>query len=726
MVVNLAMTGPRGRGTFRIFCVVISLVSLLTGYILAHSETRAYQTFLAFGQEGREASRFRQPNNVVVDTVGLLYVADTYNHRIQVFDPNGHFVRAFGSEGAQPGALSRPKGLAWGPDRLLYVADTGNHRAQAFDMQGKVALILGSLGNLPGQFNAPEGIAVGADGTLYVADTQNRRVQKFAPDGRFLLSWGNSGSGQGEFLQPTGIAVDRDGRVLVVDTQNHRVQVFSADGRYLWELGKAGRRAGEFDSPRGIATDDQGYMYVVDTGNGRVQVFDSAGRFHTQVGHLGKLHGEFYYPAGVWVDAQRSLYVADTINHRVQILAYFPALARLEQGWQAFNAARLDAALDEWSEALSLDPTLAEALYGSGLAYARKGNPDLAIDQFKAALALQPEYPAAQWALYRVYLRQVMLPLIAIGLVVTLSSGALLVRRLRRRVLHERARRLLDEGHIRETISTYERLLHLDRNDVEVCKALETLYEQEGLESERQQVNEIIVRLEPDNLHALSYLGRQQFDEHRFAEAQQTWERVLRQDPAWAEGYFYLGAVQAERGEVEPALNSYQHALSLVMGTHQDTSDEQTSDTPHPLEPLVTTWEKVLTEAAHCARALASFQEARRTLAQRYITQGREHLQRDDAKGAIPYLRWVNTLNPAEDSARALLKLAQTSVTFERGFRYYQAQEYVEALRCFRETLALDPEHEKAKRYLRYAQQCLEGGFSERFRHLDLGDREKE
>jgi hypothetical protein len=82
-------------------------------------------------------------------------------------------------------------------------------------------------------------------------------------------------------------------------------------------------------------------------------------------------------------------------------------------------------------------------------------------------------------------------------------------------------------------------------------------------------------------------------------------------------------------------------------------------------------------------------------------------------------------LTPTDDIARTLLKQAQTNLTFEQGLRYYQAQEYVQALRCFRDTLALDPEHDKAKRHLRYAQQCLEGGVSERFRHLDLGDREK-
>ena len=88
-------------------------------------------------------------------------------------------------------------------------------------------------------------------------------------------------------------------------------------------------------------------------------------------------------------------------------------------------------------------------------------------------------------------------------------------------------------------------------------------------------------------------------------------------------------------------------------------------------------------------------------------------------------MQWATGLAPADDTARTSLQQAQTGLRFDQGMRYYQAQDYVQALRCFRETLVLDPEHEKAKRYLRYTQQSIEGGVSERFRHLDLGDREK-
>jgi DNA-binding beta-propeller fold protein YncE/Flp pilus assembly protein TadD len=723
------MTRLSGRGTVGPLFGLITLILLITSSPLASAETRAYRPAVTLGQEGRENGQFRQPGSVVVDEAGRIYVADTYNHRIQVFDPHGRFLQTFGAEGAQHGALLRPKGLAWGPDHLLYVADTGNHRIQAFNQQGEAVTALGAFGHLPGQLNAPEAVAVDSSNTLYIADTQNHRVQKLAPDGSWLLSWGGSGSGKGELLGPSDIAIDHDGRVLVADTQNHRVQVFTDSGQYLWEIGKAGRGAAEFDSPRGVATDGQGNIYVADTGNGRVQIFDGSGRYLAHVGRLGKRPGEFYYPAALWVDAQRTIYVTDTVNHRVQVLTYFPALVRLEQGWQAFKTARLDEALHEWQEALKLDPSLAEALYGAGLASARQGQLDLAIQHLNAALALQPQYPEARWALYRAYVGKLTLPLVVVGLIVGVSTGALLVRRLRRRMLRERARRFMEEGRVQETIATYERLLQSNRHDLDVCKALEHLYAREGLERKRQHVNETIARLEPDNLYALSYLGKQQFGERRFGEAQHTWEKILHQDASWAEAYFYSGAVQAEQGHAEAAVSAFQRALTLVITGHGDTAEVQTSDAGSasgtPLAVAVSSWEEVLAQGAGYEQARASFQEARQVLARRYVEQGQECLRQEAAKEAISHLRWVSPLTPEDDAARTLLKQAQTGLTFEQGIRHYQAQDYVQALRCFRDTLALDPEHEKAKRYLRYAQQCLEGGVSERFRHLDLGDREK-
>ena len=252
---------------------------------------------------------------------------------------------------------------------------------------------------------------------------------------------------------------------------------------------------------------------------------------------------------------------------------------------------------------------------------------------------------------------------------------------------------------------------------------------EEGLESERKHVNEIIARLEPDNLHALSYLGKQQFAERCFVEAQQSWEQILQRDAAWAEAYFYLGAVQAESTQGDAAVQTFQRALSLSILDGEEGHGGRTPETRQAAEAQLaatfTAWEHVLTQGTTYTHAQARFQQARQVMAHRYVTQGQEKLQRDDAEGAIAHLRWVNALTPMDAVASGMLKQAQTSLTFAEGIHYYQEQDYVQALRCFRETLTLDPDHEKAKRYLRYAQQCPEGGVSERFRHLDLGDREK-
>ena len=479
-VVNDPMTHPSGRCFFRGVCSLLILL-LVPGSLLAFVETRAYRVAIVVGHEGREVGQFRQPGSVLVNDAGRLYVADTYNHRIQVFDPDGRFIQTFGIEGTPPGALLRPKGLYLGSHHLLYVADTGNHRIQAFD-QGELVMVLGTFGHLPSQFNAPEAVATDESNMLYVADTQNHRVQKFAPDGSLVLSWGGSGSGKGEFLGPSASRSTATGecwswilRTIVCKSSRPRGNI----------SGKLVRRAGvgEFDTPRGIATDDQGQIYIADTGNGRVQIFDRSGRYLAHVGHLGKLPGEFYYPTALWIDAQKTLYVADTINNRIQVLTYDAALARIEQGWQAFKTSNLNAAEREWTEALRLDPSLAEAFYGLGLASLQQGNLDLAIQQLKSALSLQPHYTDARWALYRAYIDTLTLPLIVGGIIVGVGAGTLLVRRLHRRMLRERARRFLEEGRALETIATYERLLQLDRHDLDVCKTLENLYEQEGLES---------------------------------------------------------------------------------------------------------------------------------------------------------------------------------------------------------------------------------------------------
>lgn len=110
--VNVPITRSRRRGILRTLYlyVGISLVPWLISPIPALAETRAYIPAMILGHEGQEEGLFRQPSGIVADDAGRLYVADSYNHRIQVFEADGRFVQVFGTPGVRLGMLWRPSG----------------------------------------------------------------------------------------------------------------------------------------------------------------------------------------------------------------------------------------------------------------------------------------------------------------------------------------------------------------------------------------------------------------------------------------------------------------------------------------------------------------------------------------------------------------------------------------------------------------------------------------
>lgn len=187
----------------------------------------------------------------------------------------------FGSGGSAPGQFNKPRDLAVAPDGSLYIADSDNHRIQHFSPDGQFINQWGSFADLAtgaapgGTFNQPWGVAVGPDGNVYVSDTWNHRIQKFTADGKFISMWGYFGQAEAPdaFWGPRDIMVDAQGRVYVADTGNKRVALFDANGQPLTQFGLLGFAPGEFDEPVGLAVDEVGRVYVADTWNQRVQVF---------------------------------------------------------------------------------------------------------------------------------------------------------------------------------------------------------------------------------------------------------------------------------------------------------------------------------------------------------------------------------------------------------------------------------------------------------------------
>ncbi len=222
---DLNVDGPSGLTVDRYRRVLVADTHFYRVLVYADDGTLLFQ--IGDGVQGTTPGRFGYPTDAVIDRAGNFYVAEYgENDRIQVFSPEGRWLRQWGGHGYEPGEFLRPRALAIDEDDRIYVADSCNHRIQVFDTEGRLLALWGGRGSAPGQLSYPYDVALGPDDTLYVCEYGNQRVQKFRRDGRPLGTWGEPGRGPGQLNNPWALAVDGQGAVSVIDSNNHRVQRF--------------------------------------------------------------------------------------------------------------------------------------------------------------------------------------------------------------------------------------------------------------------------------------------------------------------------------------------------------------------------------------------------------------------------------------------------------------------------------------------------------------------
>ena len=253
---------------------------------------------------------------------GRVYVTDTVQHCVIMFDVEGGHYKEFGAD--KPAELGKPTGIAISSLNELFVTDVSHRRIAVFDLDGNFLRFLGG----PKLFERPTGIAVSPDGLkIYVVDaggvdtTDHYMYILDTLSGTRLFSIGGRGTEPGKFNLPLQAATAPDSTVYVVDKGNFRVQAFTHDGRYLRSFGSIGRYPGQFFSPKGIATDPQGNVYVVDTAFGNVQVFNPKGELLMVIGQRGQSSkpGNYMLPAGVAVDETGRVYIVDQFFRKVDV-----------------------------------------------------------------------------------------------------------------------------------------------------------------------------------------------------------------------------------------------------------------------------------------------------------------------------------------------------------------------------------------------------------------------
>jgi hypothetical protein len=275
---------------------------------------------LSWGASGGGNGQFNKPTGIdVISGSGDVYVVDTFNHRIQKFNSSGNYVAKWGSSGSGNGQFNNPHDIAIsqisGTVDNIFVSDTLNNRLQIFDKNmtyidsincganrgvacnpyygyifvatsysspsdlyidiyeynGELQKSFGAHGTGNGEFKGMCRLAATASNDIYVTDPLNYRVQKFTYNGEtnvvtYVTQWGSNGTADGQFKNPEYIAVDKDtGNVYVSDPQLHRVQVFDSNGTFLYKFGVPGSGDAQFNKPHGIAIDYvTDHVYVAD------------------------------------------------------------------------------------------------------------------------------------------------------------------------------------------------------------------------------------------------------------------------------------------------------------------------------------------------------------------------------------------------------------------------------------------------------------------------------
>jgi DNA-binding beta-propeller fold protein YncE len=269
-------------------------------------------------------ANLNSPRGLAVAPDGSVYVADTGNSRIVHIDPNGNVLTNWGSRTPDgqlppaPGTFIEPWGIAVDSLGNVYVADTWNHRVQKFNKDGKFLLEWSGYGQStdnPLNLWGPRGIVVSPDGQVYVTDTGNKRVVVFDANGKFLQEFGTGGDGRLD--EPVGIALSTDGQVYVADTWNSRVAIFSADGNFLNSWPVQGWIGDSLDNKPYIAVDAQGHVYITDPEKYRVIVFSSSGIPLTAFGQYGPEPDAFGLPVGIVAGIEGAIWVTDAGNNRL-------------------------------------------------------------------------------------------------------------------------------------------------------------------------------------------------------------------------------------------------------------------------------------------------------------------------------------------------------------------------------------------------------------------------
>jgi len=208
-------------------------------------------------------SRLVYPVGVAVSKDGIIAVSDWGSDQVKKYSLQGKFLTVIGNKrGYNNGQFNTPMGLVFSSNKLLYVVDSDNHRIQVFE-DDKFAFTFSSYKSNPGQFQYPVRIAIDTENKVLVSDYHGNHISLFSHTGSFI--------NRITCYRPWAITVSPDGYIIAGCDNGKSIRVWSPTHQLICQFGKKGSLQGEFNEIYGIAMNSTGTIYVVE-GDKRLQI----------------------------------------------------------------------------------------------------------------------------------------------------------------------------------------------------------------------------------------------------------------------------------------------------------------------------------------------------------------------------------------------------------------------------------------------------------------------
>jgi len=220
--------------------------------------------------------RLVDPSHAITLPNGDVIVSDMKGSTIKIYGPDGTYIETLGSLGKGPGQFEAPEGLCLDAQQNLYVVDSDNTRVQVFQYNaGTNAFTYLRMFGDSTIFQDPEDVVVDASGNCYVVDDLLNKVVVFDSTGAVIRTIGKTPGGF-TLTNPLDLALDGNGHLYVADTNANRIVEYTTTGVDVAVHGGSGSQPGQFNHPIGLGFGPNHHLFVYDAGNSRVQEFTTS------------------------------------------------------------------------------------------------------------------------------------------------------------------------------------------------------------------------------------------------------------------------------------------------------------------------------------------------------------------------------------------------------------------------------------------------------------------